>query len=141
MAHFKKIHMLGFFPIFSVIALALAQWWEHHYTDDLFREHFWFGDYLYLNILFLVFYMFLLAYAIPLIVDIRMSKRTAFWLKVICFGALLVYILASLYSSLLGNRLDMFPQRVDISLGIVGGVVLGVAYARSNESSTKKSNR
>lgn len=59
-------------------------------------------------------------------------------LKVTCVTPLSLYLLASIYVCLIKQQPDLFPQNIDISLGILGGLLLGCNLACPKSSTSIK---
>lgn len=135
MVHVKKCRAYQLFPLFSMASLA-SIWFIGRHQADL-RDATLVDVYAYLifNALFPLLYMFLVAYLVPLFLSLHIGRRVARVLYVTAAILALAYIVASLYFFFAQPRRDLFPQSVDIGLGIVLGLVLGVASSGSKQES------
>ena len=119
----------------SIISLASIRLIELNYPS---REPQLFRQYLFFNILFPVFYLFLVAYLIPLLMSLNYPKNVALILNLACFLLMIAYVVISLYFFFIKKDPDLLPQKIDIIIGILEGGLLGVASASSDKSSKKR---
>lgn len=126
MVQFKKSSVYNFFPLFSIISLVSIRLIELNYPT---REPQLFREYLFFNFLFPSFYLFLIAYLIPLFISLRLSKLTTKILNICILIFCGCYILLSLYVFFIKKEPDLFPQNVDMIMGGLVGVALGLTSA------------
>jgi len=129
MIQLKRNSFYNFFPLLSIISLASIRLIELNYPS---REPELFRQYLFFNILFPVFYLFLVAYLIPLFMSLNYPKNVALILNLACFLLMIAYVVISLYFFFIKKDPDLLPQKIDISIGVLGGVFLGIATANSD---------
>ncbi|GAX48259.1 hypothetical protein [Pseudolactococcus reticulitermitis] len=132
MIRLKKLSFYNFFPLFSIVSLFFIRFIELDYPT---REAQMFRWYLYFNMLFPSFYLFLVAYLVPLFISLKCAKNVTRILKLCCFLLIVAYIVVSLSFFLIKKDPDLLPQKIDIMIGVLGGVLLGVASTSSDELS------
>lgn len=130
MVQLKKISFYNFFPLFSIISLVLTRLIELDYPT---REPQVFNEYLYFNILSPSFYLFLVAYLVPLFISLKLKNRVIRILKIIFSILIVFYIVVSCYIFLIKKQPDFLPNNVDMMLSVLGGVILGVVCADSEK--------
>lgn len=127
---FKKFSFYSLFPLFSIICLVVIRLIEINYAN---REEQLLSIYLFFNILFPAFYLFLLAYLIPIFISLNSTIKKKAIINRCLLLIVIVYVIISLYFSFIKKQPDLLPQSIDISLGILGGLVLGLTSASSNK--------
>ncbi|MDN5472982.1 MAG: hypothetical protein L0F88_04860 [Lactococcus raffinolactis] len=73
-----------------------------------------------------------MAYLIPLFMSLNYPKNVALILNLACFLLMIAYVVISLYFFFIKKDPDLLPQKIDISIGVLGGVLLGIATANSD---------
>lgn len=135
MIHLNRISLYHFFPICAIISLVLIRFIELNYAD---RNPQIIRTYLFFNLLFPSVYFFLVAYLVPLFISLTHKVNMKRLLKVTWVTLLSLYLLVSIYVCLIKQQPDLFPQNIDISLGILGGLLLGCDLACPNSSTSIK---
>ena len=122
----RRVSCYHFFPICAIVSLILIRFIELNYAD---RNPQVIRTYLFFNLLFPSVYFFLVAYLVPLFVSLICKVRYKRLLHLIWFSLMSLYVLISIYVCLIKQQPDLFPQKIDISLGILVGLILGCALA------------
>ena len=136
MVHVRKPSLHQLFPFISILSAVLIRYVENHGQG---REAMLIKDYCYFNILFPAFYLFLIAYTIPLFCSIRLSRQVSRLLNVSLLILVCLYIVISAYAFITTSRHDFLQLRNDRLIGIATGIVLGITTA-SLEPSVKEAN-
>ena len=122
----RRVSCYHFFPICAIVSLILIRFIELNYAD---RNPQVIRTYLFFNLLFPSVYFFLVAYLVPLFISLTHKINMKRLLKVTWVTLLSLYLLVSIYVCLIKQQPDLFPQNIDISLGILGGLLLGCDIA------------
>ena len=126
MVQFKKRSLYTFFPLVSIISLVSIRLIELDYPT---REPQLFREYLFLVLVLGSFYLFLIAYLIPLFMSLRLSKLSVKLLTICILIVSGCYIIISLYGFFIKKEPDLLPQKFDIIIGSVVGIALGLISA------------
>lgn len=121
----KKIKLYQVYPLISSCSFILAQVFMTNYNPRVIQPVF---QYLYLNVLFPVAYMFFIGYLIPLFLSIKVTKL----IKRILMASTSVFLLACMiiYIYFFFNKHGViFMNHEDLLLGIFGGLLLGITSA------------
>ena len=128
--HFR-FHQL--FPLFSMLAAVLIHLTEAGYfaRDSSIRGVAM--NYAYFNVLFPSVLLFLIAYLIPVFISLQLNTRVSAILNGLGWLLCLTFLIVGIVRTALHMPVDLFPQRVDILLGVVAGIIFGITSARANE--------
>ncbi|KAF1302221.1 hypothetical protein [Candidatus Enterococcus willemsii] len=121
----KKIKLYQVYPLISSCCFILSQVFLTNYNPREIQPVF---QYLYLNVLFPVAYLFFIGYLIPLFLSIRVTKVIKRILVSSVSVFLLVYMIIYIYF-FFNKHGVIFMNHGNLLLGILGGVLLGAASA------------
>ncbi len=121
----KKIKLYQVYPLISSCSFILAQVFMTNYNPRVIQPVF---QYLYLNVLFPVAYMFFIGYLIPLFLSIKVTKLIKRILMASTSVFLLAYMIIYIYFFFIKHGV-IFMNHEDLLLGIFGGILLGIASA------------
>lgn len=130
MIKLKRNPFYNFFPLFSIISGILIRLIELNYPT---REPHLFREYVYFNVLQQVFYLFLVAYLVPLFLSINLKKNLYYIINVLCIVIVAFYIVCSSYLFFVERQVFFLPRNISIISSVLVGGGLGVAASCTNQ--------